>query len=259
MYIVTCICANYQICPTHLQNVWIFAEGAVIDTLATSILIAIGGGGATHGTHPELDEFCLRFLPERPRIGYVGIASNHDPAKFGHLSGAFHSRAGALSDLPKGCSRQEAVGWAAGLDLVYIGGGNPVRLTGQLSASGIHAAIFAASRRGTVIAGISAGAMCWFDRFLWRSPGDGLQLARGLGLVPGVMTPHSLTEPDRLGHLAGLISAGDMSSAIAVDDGAALVLKDGVPSAGFPGLGPPFVHRICRDPLGRVRQTRLMF
>ena len=53
------------------------------------ILIAIGGGGATHGTHPELDQFCLRLLPQRPRIGHVGTASHHDPENSADSPGPF--------------------------------------------------------------------------------------------------------------------------------------------------------------------------
>lgn len=223
-----------------------------------SILIAIGGGGATHGTHPELDDLCLRIFPEPPRIGYVGTASHNDPKKYRRFWKAIRPRAKTISDLPKTCSRQEAAEWAAGLDLVYLGGGDPIQLINQWTASGIHEVIAAASWGGTVIAGVSAGAMCWFDRFMWRSQGGELQLTRGFGFVPGVMTPHSLTEPDRLARLAAFTSAGDISNAFAVDDGAALILKNGAPSAVFPAGGPPFVHRIFRDSHGAVRKTDLV-
>ena len=228
-------------------------KGAVVQPT----LIAIGGGGATHGTHPELDQFCLNLLPQRPRIGHVGTASHHDPEKFRRLSRAFHPRAGSVTDLPKDCSRQEAEAWVAGLDLVYVGGGDPVHLVRRWSAIGLQDTLFAAARHGTVLAGVSAGAMCWFDSFLWRSPDHGLQLAGGFGLVPGVMTPHSLAEPDRLAHLAGLVSAGTISGALAIDDGAAVILRGGVASAVFPGRGPPCAHRISRGPDGEARQAEL--
>ena len=220
-----------------------------------SILIAIGGGGATHGTHPELDDLCLRFLPKRPHIGYVGTASNDDPEKSRRFFNVFRSYGATLSDLPKNFSRQEAAEWMAGLDFIYVGGGNPVHLVNRWTTSGIHEEFVAALWRGVVIAGVSAGAMCWFDRFLWRSEDGDLRLACGLGIVPGVMTPHSLTEPDRLTHLNTLVACGHLPDAFAVDDGAALVLKDGAPSAVFPCGGPPLVHWIRRGHPGPPGQS----
>ncbi len=100
--------------------------------------------------------------------------------------------------------------------------------------------------------------MCWFEGFLWRSPGGELELSQGFGLVPGIMTPHSMTEPDRVVHLKALVARGEVSDAVAVDDGAALVLSDGAPSAAHPGDGPPFVHQISSDRRGKPWQEALM-
>ena len=42
--------------------------------------MAIGGGGFTHESHPELDRFCLEQTPRSaPRIGFVGAADNDEP------------------------------------------------------------------------------------------------------------------------------------------------------------------------------------
>ena len=38
-------------------------------------IIAIGGGGFTHGLDPSLDEFCLDFVSAQPNVGFVGLAS----------------------------------------------------------------------------------------------------------------------------------------------------------------------------------------
>lgn len=214
--------------------------------MAPSILIAIGGGGATHGDHPELDRFCLSFLPPRPRLGFVGAASDDAAAKFERFCAAFHAYSGGTTCLPAGADGSVAGAWAAELDMIYVGGGDPTALTARWPENGVAKALVAASRRGAVIAGVSAGAMCWFDSFLWRAPHGGLQAARGLGYVRGAMTPHSLEEPERRAHLLRLVAAGDPPFAFAVDDGAALALRDGRPAAVFPPAGPPFVYRMDR-------------
>ncbi len=213
-------------------------------------LIAIGGGGATHGTHPELDHLCLEFARARPRIGYVGAASGDDPEKTRTVHASLAPLAGAVLPLPPGADLAAARAWADGLDLVYVGGGDPVRLVRYLGETGIASVLARAHAQGVPLVGVSAGAMCWFDRFLWRAGADGLQIAPGLGLVPGTMTPHSLIEPDRLTRLQALVAQGALAEAYAVDDGAALILRGDAPPRGFPHRGPPFVHRISQT--GRV-------
>ena len=52
-------------------------------------------------------------------------------------------------------------------------------------------------RRGTVLAGLSAGAMCWFEAGITRSSGPPEPLA-GLGLLEGSLTVHADGEPERL-------------------------------------------------------------
>ncbi|WP_439140311.1 Type 1 glutamine amidotransferase-like domain-containing protein [Roseicyclus sp.] len=210
-------------------------------------LIAIGGGGATHGTHPELDRLCLAHSCARPRIGFVGIASDDDRAQYRMFKTSIKPIASAVTRLDPMADGKTARRWAEGLDLVYLGGGDPVRLVRHLKATGIGAVLAETYRRGVPLAGVSAGAMCWFDSFLWRSPDVGLTLAPGLGLVSGSMTPHSLIEPERLIKMQDLVDGGAISEAWAVDDGAALIIQNGVASSGYHEDGAPRVHRFARS------------
>lgn len=212
-----------------------------------TILIAIGGGGATHGTHPALDHLCLAHACARPRIGFVGIASGDDPAQYHMFEASIGPMASAVLRLDPMADERTARHWAEGLDLVYLGGGDPVRLVAQLKATRIGAVLEETYRRGVPLAGVSAGAMCWFDSFLWRSPDVGLALAPGLGLVSGSMTPHSLIEPERLSRMQDLVDSGTVPDAWAVDDGAALVIQNGGTYSFFPKEGTSRVHRFARS------------
>jgi dipeptidase E len=61
---------------------------------------------------------------------------------------------------------------------------------------GFDAALREAYEGGTVLAGISAGANCWFERYVTDSvPGGGVR--EGLGLLPGTFCPHLDSEPWR--------------------------------------------------------------
>ncbi len=54
-----------------------------------------------------------------------------------------------------------------------------------------------AFRAGTVLAGLSAGAMCWFQGGVTRSSGPP-EVIEGLGILPGSLTVHADGEPERL-------------------------------------------------------------
>ena len=224
---------------------------------APPVLIAIGGGGATHGTHPGLDRFCLRHLPPAPALGYVGTASGDDPGKLAGFRAGFAPHARSIAVLPPSADAGAARAWVDGLDMVYVGGGDPDRLVAHWRDRGIDRVLMAAARAGVVLAGVSAGAMCWFERYLRRDAAGRLVTGAGLGLFPGAVTPHSLDEPDRRASLAGHVADGRLPDAWAIDDGAALVIAGDGPACVFPAEGPPHVYRIARRAGGTTAETVL--
>ena len=92
-------------------------------------LIAIGGGGFTHKTDPELEDFIVAVSGcQRPRVGFIGTASDDDPIKISR----FYERFGTLSEhathLAPGSDAQHTARWSQALDIIYVGGGNTLRL-----------------------------------------------------------------------------------------------------------------------------------
>ena len=63
-------------------------------------------------------------------------------------------------------------------------------------AHGLDEILREAWEQGTVLAGLSAGAMCWFEGGITKSSGAPAPVA-GLGLLPGSMSVHLDGEPDR--------------------------------------------------------------
>jgi peptidase E len=77
-----------------------------------------------------------------------------------------------------------------------------------------------------VLAGISAGAICWFRMGLTDSWGNRLSGLPCLGLLPGACCPHFDGEPERRPALHRLVASGAVPSALALDDGAAAHFND---------------------------------
>jgi dipeptidase E len=78
-------------------------------------------------------------------------------------------------------------------------------------------------RDGTVLAGISAGAICWFEACLTDSFGPQLEpLNDGLALLAGSACPHLSDEALRRSRYAQAIAAGQLPGGYGIEDGAAL-------------------------------------
>ena len=88
-----------------------------------------------------------------------------------------------------------------GADLIYVGGGNTLAMMRRWRLLGVDRALGLAWERGIVLAGLSAGANCWFSHYITDSiPGGGSRA--GLGWLPGTFCPHLDSEPWRLPLLA---------------------------------------------------------
>lgn len=190
-------------------------------------IVAIGGGGFTHQCDPILDDFCLNLLPPLPSIGFVGMASGDAPEKIERFYDRFRGHSETLSHLPHGASFAETSDWLAGKDMVYFGGGNSEALVRQLRERNLASLFQRANKRGLVLAGVSAGGICWFDWALSDAGGNGYAVLKGLGLVASGACPHYREEPERRPAFETLITRDASLSGYAIDDGACVVAYAG--------------------------------
>jgi len=78
-----------------------------------------------------------------------------------------------------------------------------------------------------VLAGSSAGGICWFEGGTTDSFGRELRaFTDGLGMLPGSFCPHYDSEPNRRPLYRRLITDGTLRDGIACDDGAAAHFTD---------------------------------
>jgi peptidase E len=220
------------------------------------IILSIGGGGFTHGTDPDLDDFCLQFLPLRPVIGYLGWANKDDETGLLQFYARFESQAGSLSHLPMGASPTQVQAWVQGKDLIYLGGGNTSDLIAAIQAAGALPILQSVNEAGCVIAGVSAGGVCWFDWILSDSGGRGYEPIAGLSLVKGGICPHFSSEPDRKSRLENSLLERRGGTAIAVDDSACLVTLNGIARSYFSARPDRAAHSVAVQ-AGLVTFSRL--
>ncbi len=210
-------------------------------------IIAIGGGGFTHDTFPELDDFCLKQTGlSSPRLAYIGTASHDDPSKIARFKSRFAKVSSAQIHLPMSLSAAELTRHLEGVDLVYVGGGNTEEMVNTWRSNAWDRVLSDACRSGVTLAGVSAGAVCWFDAFLFNSGQGPMRPLAGLGLIPIGACPHYSTETERHAALHKAVAEGAMPTTLAIDDGAAVAFENARPAAmcsATPGAGAYWVSR----------------
>src|SRR5204862_1592526 len=111
-------------------------------------------------------------------------------------------------------------------DIFYVGGGNTANLLAVWRVHGLDSLLRLAYARGAVLAGISAGSICWFEWGVTDSFGPDLASIRCLGLLPGSNCPHYDGESNRRPAYQRLVGEA-MPGGHAADDGVALHYVDG--------------------------------
>jgi dipeptidase E len=197
--------------------------------LSRRLLLALGGGGFTmEPANPLLDDFVLGLAgARRPRILFLPTASGDTTAQINAFRDRFADRLCIPEHLAlfrlrdTGRPLSELV---LEQDVIYAGGGSMRNLLAIWRAHGLDRLLVEAWRRGTVLAGLSAGAMCWFQAGITRSSGPPEPLA-GLGLLQGSLSVHADGEPERLPVWLELVRAGALPGGWAVDDGVGLLFR----------------------------------
>jgi dipeptidase E len=164
-------------------------------------IVAIGGGEIrTRGT-TDIDREIIRLSNrEHPKILFIPTASSDSERycwrfveHFGHFLKC-KTDVLFLKDAPP--SIQEIERKILSADIVYVGGGNTLYMMRVWRRLGVDKLLRAAYADGIVLAGISAGAICWFDSghsdsMSFYNPRSWKYInVKGLGLVSGVHCPH---------------------------------------------------------------------
>jgi len=113
------------------------------------------------------------------------------------------------------------------MDAIIVGGGNTLNMMAIWKAQGIDVALRKAYDAGIILAGGSAGSLCWFNEGSTDSRPKELTVVKGLGFLNFSHSPHYLRESGRRPLYHQLIVSGVMGPGYACDDDAAMIFVDG--------------------------------
>ncbi len=199
-------------------------------------IIAIGGGEIKDKTTLQIDEKIAAFAKERAgdrRANALFIpTASHDFMPYYNsfhkvYTGIFDIKTDVALTVYREPDPERLKEKFLKADVIYVGGGDTVFMMEHWKKTGMLERIEEAYGRGVPIAGLSAGAICWFSDIYTDSlkTENGAQYAmfKGLNWIKGIISPHygqRMLDFDK-------IVCYNYPCAYGIEDNAALLIEDG--------------------------------
>jgi len=192
-------------------------------------VIAIGGGGfGRNPNKPIIEEYIVnQSNSSKPNILFIPTASAEDKAytvNFYKAFGQFNTKLSILNFFQRTPRIDSLINKQ---DIIYVGGGNTKSMIAVWKEWKLDKLLEKAYNNGAVLCGVSAGAICWFEKGITDSWASNLNIMDCLSLLPGTCCPHYDSEAQRRPTVHNLIKNGKIDECYAIEDGAAIHFKEG--------------------------------
>ena len=164
-------------------------------------IVAIGGGEIrTRGT-AAIDREIIRLTNKKnPKLLFIPTAGSDSERYWKHVQEYFGKFLKCKTDvlflIKERPSRQQIRNKILSADIIYVGGGNTLMMMRLWRRLHVDKLLVQAYETGTVLSGISAGSICWFDSghsdsMSFYNPRKWKYInVKGLGLINGINCPH---------------------------------------------------------------------
>lgn len=168
---------------------------------------------------------------DRPRVVLVMTASGDDPS---YLAQMYSALSGASCDVDHLAlftqPNRDPAELLPAADLIWVGGGSVANLLALWRLHGVDAAMREAWDNGTILAGVSAGSICWHVGGPTDSFGRTLQpVTDALALLPYGNGVHYDSEAQRRPMLQRLVGEGILPTSYATDDHVGILYEGTTP------------------------------
>ncbi len=198
----------------------------------------IGGGDIgradTKYETKEIDEEIVKISgKDKPNFLFIGLASSFGDSYYKVIKDIYKNlgcETGKISN--KTLTHMEVVEQKIkSADIIYIGGGDTVKLVKVLKENGMDVLLKEAGNNGCVLAGISAGAITYCkyglsDVEIMNNISDNYVKVDGIGILDYMFVPHFSSDPKKKLDLENVLKENESINAICVDNCAALKIVD---------------------------------
>ena len=192
-------------------------------------IVAIGGGGfGRNPNKPVIEDYIVNLSPaKKPKIAFFPTASAEDVQYIKN----FHIAFSKLNCIPQDISLFKKTPDLESIiddsDIIYIGGGNTKSMLAVFKDWGLDKMIINAYKQGKILSGVSAGAICWFERGITDSWASELKVLDCLGLLEGTCCPHYDGEENRRPSVEAFLKNKTLDECLCIEDGAAAHFENG--------------------------------
>jgi peptidase E len=219
-----------------------------------------GGDSPDSSLRPYLDYLAALAGRSRPQTAFLATATGDDGASVERMRARLSETGHRLSHLalfpmPNVADPED---FLLSQDVIFVGGGSVANLAAVWRVHGLDRIMRRAWESGIVLAGVSAGAICWFEGGTTDSFGPDLRpFTAGLGMLAGSYCPHYDSEPRRRPLFGSLIASGALPPGIACDDAAGAHYADGELAGVVTGRPGARGYRVQPDGAGGATHTPL--
>ena len=149
--------------------------------------------------NPLLDNYILKSSGKgKPKVCFIPTAGGDAQWRIDNFYDCFEKKKCAASHLSLFRGETGKIEkLILSQDILYVGGGNTRNMLVLWKEWKLDTAIIKAYQNGTVLAGVSAGSICWFEQGLTDSIPKQLTKIDCLGILKGSNCPHFDGEPKR--------------------------------------------------------------
>lgn len=202
-------------------------------------IIAIGGGEIGRPGFPvettEIDKEIINLTGKKnPKLLFIPTASSDSESYYETVKKHFGDTLGCETDvlylIKNNLTKEEIEKKVFSSDIIYVGGGNTLKMMKVWKKYGLDMILKEAYERGIVLSGLSAGSICWFkwgnsDSRKSVNPDAGMIKVSGLNLIKALHCPHYDFEEHRKPELKKMMSKTSGVS-IAIDNCCAIQIID---------------------------------
>lgn len=199
-------------------------------------ILAIGGGELKNRETIAIDTYLAeqakKAAGDRRACGLFIPTASHDCMPYYNTfhkvyTGLFDIKTDVALSVGREVDREKMRAKFERADFLYVGGGDTVFMLENWKESGLLDFIREAYDRGTLVAGLSAGAICWFEEMYSDSVVEGeYAMYPGLGWIKGKISPHY---NERMLDFDEIVLYNKLR-AWGIENGAALEFHDGEPA-----------------------------
>ena len=193
-------------------------------------IVAIGGGGFGRSLGSlAIEKYIISLInKKRPKICFIPTASGDSSLYKLNFYRAFSKLDCITSHIDFFSRTENLEEKVLTQDIIYVGGGNTKSMLAVWREWNLHEILRNAYEKGIVMSGVSAGAICWFDKGVTDSYAEELAIIDCLGIVEGIACPHFDEEKEREPYVNNVINSGIIESCICIEGNCALHVKNNI-------------------------------